>query len=156
LKAALSLILVFAAQAYCAAWFSTHRPNLVGRWKVEFTFANQAGRSLRFDALASGKGSLLQQDPKSSLTEPAEPSAAEWAQSGEGRVTFSGPVEFPIGNVGREQGTLFFKGRFETEDSISGEVAFFPAGQDPKDSKAAPSKSGTFKATRVTKPDASR
>ena len=57
-------------------------------------------------------------------------------------MTFSGPVEFLIGNVGRDAGTLTFKGKFETPDSITGEVEFFPLIGDR------PSKHGTFKAVR--------
>jgi len=58
-------------------------------------------------------------------------------------VTFSGGVEFPIGNVGRDPGTLVFKGKFETESLITGEVEFSPLIGDR------PSKSGTFKAIRA-------
>jgi hypothetical protein len=41
-------------------------------------------------------------------------------------VTFSGVVEFPLGNVGRDAGTLMFTGKFEGPDAISGEVDFAP------------------------------
>jgi hypothetical protein len=64
-------------------------------------------------------------------------------------VKFSGIVEFSLGNVGRDSGTLVFKGKFETEGLITGEVAFFPLDQDPNNPKARPSKSGTFKAIRA-------
>jgi hypothetical protein len=155
-KAALALILVLAVQTCSASRVRTQFSNLVGRWKVDITFTNTVRHSLRFDAQASGKGSFLVQDSRSSLVEPAAPSDAKWARSGEKGVTFSGPVEFPIGNVGRDQGTLVFKGTFETEDLISGDLAFFPMDQDPKDPKAIPSKTGTFKATRVSADDAPR
>jgi hypothetical protein len=49
-----------------------------------------------------------------------------------------------IGNVGRDAGTLEFKGKFETSDLITGEVEFSPLVGDR------PSKSGTFKAIRAT------
>jgi hypothetical protein len=57
-------------------------------------------------------------------------------------VTFSGAVEFPLGNVGRDAGTLMFKGKFETPDSISGEVDFAPMVGERV------TRHGTFKATR--------
>ena len=58
-------------------------------------------------------------------------------------MTFSGPVEFMLGNVGRDAGTLVFKGKFETADLITGEVEFSPlVGERP-------SKHGTFKAVRA-------
>ena len=149
MKLVLGLILLVAAQACGPTPTRAESPNFVGRWEVDFTFTDSTRHSLRFDAEASGKGSLLLQDPRSSLVEPAEPSDAVWTQTSEKGVTFSGPVEFPIGNVGRDQGTTVFKGTFETENLISGDLAFFPANQDPNDPKAVPSKTGTFKATRV-------
>ena len=48
-----------------------------------------------------------------------------------------------IGNVGRDAGTLVFKGKFETADLITGEVEFSPLVGDR------PSKHGTFKAIRA-------
>ncbi len=84
------------------------------------------------------------------MVEPAEPSAAEWTQSDDHSVMLSGSVQFPLGNVGIDRGTLVLKGKFGTEGSITGEAIFFPLDQDPKDPKAKPSKSGSFKANRVT------
>jgi hypothetical protein len=52
-------------------------------------------------------------------------------------------VEFMLGNVGRDAGTMVFKGKFETADLITGGVEFSPLVGDR------PSKSGTFKAIRV-------
>ena len=74
---------------------------------------------------------------------PAKPSDAKWSRGEGNSVTFSGPVEFMIGNVGRDAGTLVFKGKFETESLIAGEVEFSPLVGDR------PSKSGTFKAIRA-------
>jgi hypothetical protein len=53
-------------------------------------------------------------------------------------------VEFPIGNVGRDAGTLTLKGKFDTPDLIAGEVDFSPLVGD------GPSKHGTFKAVRAS------
>jgi hypothetical protein len=51
-------------------------------------------------------------------------------------------VEFPIGNVGRDAGTLVCKGKFDTASLITGEVEFSPlVGERP-------SNHGTFKAVR--------
>ncbi len=112
------------------------------------TFSNEAHASLRFDAEGGGKGSFLLERESSNWSEPAKPSVAKWSVSDK-RVTFSGPLEFPIGNVGREPGTLVFTGKFENGDLISGELMFFPMGQDPADPKATPSRTGKFKATRL-------
>src|SRR5262249_54635101 len=94
-------------------------------------------------------------DTVSNLVPPAEPTQAQWAQGQTGQaapdqVTFSGGIEFPIGNVGRDVGTLVFKGSFQSANSISGKVSFFRTGQDPKDPATVPAKSGDFTATRST------
>jgi hypothetical protein len=116
---------------------------MIGSWKVGITFTNGESRSLRFDARDSGKGSLLLLDPRSTVWGSAKPSEAKWTQGDGNSVTFSGAVEFLIGNVGRDAGTLVFKGKFETESLITGEVEFSPLVGD------GPSKSGTFKAIRA-------
>ena len=118
-------------------------PNLIGRWNVEITFANEEHRTLRFEAQSDGKGTLQLQDPRSKVWGAAKPSEAKWTRGEGNSVTFSGPVEFLIGNVGRDAGTLTFKGKFETSDLITGEVEFSPlVGERP-------SKHGTFKAVRA-------
>jgi hypothetical protein len=118
-------------------------PNLIGRWNIEITFPNDEHRSLRFEAQDAGKGSLLLVDPRSNVWQPARPSEAKWTRGEGNSVTFSGLVEFMIGNVGRDAGTLAFKGKFETADLITGEVEFSPVVGER------PSKHGTFKAVRA-------
>ena len=119
-------------------------PNVIGKWNVEIIFGNEDHRSLRFEAEGEGKGSFLLLDPKLKAWGPAKPSEAKWSR-GEGKsVTFSGPVEFMIGNVGRDAGTLVFTGKFETSDLITGEVEFSPLVAER------PSKHGTFKAVRAS------
>ncbi len=137
------LILILIVQTFCSALSQAQSPSMIGKWKVEITFPNGENRSLRFDAQDAGKGSLVLVDPRSKLWEPAKPSEAKWTQEAGNSVTFSGAVEFPIGNVGRDPGTLVFRGKFETGSLIAGEVEFSPLVGDR------PSKSGTFKATRA-------
>jgi hypothetical protein len=143
-KATQALILMAIAHIGCAAQAEAQSPNLIGRWNVEVTFANGTRHSLRLDAQDGGRGSFLPLDPGSKFWEPAKPSGVKWAQGDGNSVTFSGPVEFSIGNVGRDAGTLACKGKFETESLITGEVEFSPLVGD------GPSKSGTFKAIRAT------
>ena len=136
-----ALILMLILQTVVMA--HAQSPNLIGRWNVEITFANEQRRSLRFDAQEGGKGTLELLDPRSKVWGGAKPSEAKWSP-GEGKlVTFSGAVEFMLGNVGRDAGTLVFNGKFETADLISGEVEFSPSVGER------PSKHGTFKATRA-------
>jgi hypothetical protein len=137
-----ALIVPLIIQACLAAMAQGQSPEMVGRWNVDITFADGNKRSLRFDAQEAGKGTLLVVDPRLNVWGPGKPSEAKWTREDQNSVTFTGPVEFMLGNVGRDAGTLMFKGKFETPDSISGEVEFAPlVGERP-------SKHGTFKAVR--------
>src|ERR1700680_2456660 len=138
-----SLILTLIAQLCSIPLAQTQSPSLLGRWNVDITFANEEHRSLRFDVQGAGKGTFLLLDPKARVWGGAKPSEAKWTRGEGNSVTFSGPVEFMLGNVGRDTGTLVFKGKFETESLIAGEVEFSPLVGDR------PSKSGTFKAIRA-------
>ena len=143
------LILVFVVYSLRPSSAQTQPPNLMGRWKVEFKFSGIEQHSLRFDAASGGKGAFLLLDTGSNLNPPAEPTQAQWEQAAADKVTFSGGSEFPIGNVGRDTGTLVFKGGFESANSISGKVSFFRVGQDPNDPGTVPAKTGDFTATRT-------
>ena len=147
-----ALILIVCAQIFGVGvgLSQAKSSNIIGSWGVEITFGNGENRSLRFEARESGQGSFLLLDPRLKFWGPTRPSEAKWTQGDEGSVMFSGTVEFPLGNVGRDAGTLVLKGKFGKEGSITGEAIFFPLDQDPKDPKARASKSGMFKAIRVT------
>jgi len=133
-----ALILMLMAQITHA-----ESPSLIGKWNVEITFANEERRSVRFDAQEGRRGTFLLLDPKLNAWGPAKPSEAKWTRGEGNSVTFSGPVEFMLGNVGRDAGTLTCKGKFESSDLITGEVDFSPLVGDR------PSKHGTFKAVRA-------
>ena len=138
-----SVLLMVFAQMCCSALVQAETPNMTGKWNVEITFANAEHRSIRFDAQGGGKGTLTVTDPQAKVWVGAKPSEAKWSLGEGNSVTFSGPVEFLLGNVGRDAGTLTCKGKFETADLISGEAEFSPlVGERP-------SKHGTFKAVRV-------
>ena len=122
---------------------SAEAPNLIGSWKVEISFPNGEQRYVRFDAQSEGKAVLIVADAKSKVWGNARPSEAKWSRAEENAITFSGPVEFMLGNVGRDAGTLTCRGKFETPDLITGDVEFSPLVGD------GPSKHGTFKATRA-------
>jgi hypothetical protein len=146
----LGLIAVSAVYLIRASCAQTQSYNLAGRWPVEFKFSGDKEHTLRFDAQSDGKGEFLLLDAVSSLLPPAEPTKAQWEQATPDQATFSGDVEFPIGNVGRDAGTLVFKGKFDSAGSISGKVSFFRAGQDLKNPATIPAKTGDFSAKRAT------
>jgi hypothetical protein len=136
-----TLILMLIAQTLAVS--QAESPNVIGRWNIEITFPNEEHRSLRFDAQVAGKGTFLLLDPKLNVWGPAKPSEAKWSPAEGNSITFSGPVEFMLGNVGRDAGTLVFKGKFEKADLITGEVEFAPSVGER------PSKHGSFKAVRA-------
>ena len=139
------LILVLMVITCCSVLAEPQSPNMIGKWNVEITFANAENRSLRFDARSDGKGALAMADPHSAAWGASQPSDATWTRGEGNSVTFSGPVEFLLGNVGRDAGTLICKGKFETPDLITGEAEFSPSlGERP-------SKHGVFKAARAKK-----
>jgi hypothetical protein len=116
--------------------------NMIGRWNVEIMFADGSKRSLWFDAQGEGKGSFELLDPRAKAWGAATHFEAKWTLSDENSVAFTGPLEFMLGNVGRDAGTLVCKGKFETPNLITGDVEFAPlVGERP-------SKHGTFKAVR--------
>jgi hypothetical protein len=135
--------LCLIAQVCCVALAQAQSPNMTGRLNVEVSFAAVGQHSLRFDAQADGKGTFVLTDPIAKAWGETKPSVVTWTRGEGNSLTFSGPMEFLIGNVGRDAGTLTFKGKFETPDLITGEVEFSPlVGERP-------SKHGTFKAVRV-------
>jgi hypothetical protein len=146
-----ALILIIFAQILGVGLSRARSSNVIGSWKVEITFGNGDARSLRFEARESGEGSFRLLDLRSKVWGLAGPSEAKWTRGDEGSVMFSGTVEFPLGNVGRDAGTLVLKGKFGTDGTITGAAVFFPLDQDPKDPKARPSKSGSYKAIRITR-----
>jgi hypothetical protein len=141
-----ALILILLVNIFCSALVEADSSNMVGSWNIDITFGNQEHRSVRFDAQSDGKGSLMAADPRSKVWGPAKSSEAKWSRGEGNSVTFSGRVEFMLGNVGVDAGTLTCKGKFEAADLISGEVEFSPLVGD------GPSKHGTFKGVRNTKP----
>jgi hypothetical protein len=142
-KATRALILTLIVNTCCSVFAEAQSPNMIGRWNVEITFANEEKRSLRFEAQGEGKGTFELLDPKAKVWGAATSSEAKWSRGEGNAVTFSGPVEFLLGNVGRDAGTLVCKGKFETPDLITGEVEFSPQVGDR------PSKHGTFRGSRT-------
>jgi hypothetical protein len=143
MKTKAALILVTVAQTFLAALSQAQSSQMIGRWKIDITFPKGESRSLQFDAQANGNGSFLLLDPRMKVWGPGKPMEARWTQAEGNSVTFSGAVEFPLGNVGRDPGTLVFKGKFVTESLITGEVDFSRHLGDQ------PSKHGSFKAVRA-------
>ena len=102
MRVASVLIAILITQSIAVS--EAQSPNVIGTWNVEITFANDEHRSVRFDALADGKGSLVAADPRSRVWDGSKASDAQWNRGEENEITFSGAVEFLLGNVGRDAG----------------------------------------------------
>jgi hypothetical protein len=124
-------------------------PTLVGRWRVKFNFSGDRERNLVFEARTKGSGSFLLMDtgPDDKLVAGTQPTG--WAQLTDSRVSFSGEVELPIGTCCREIGTLMFKGRFISNNSISGKLVFVTSVDEEESPYKFRSLVGTFTATRI-------
>ena len=105
------VVLIFSLIPQSITVIEAQSLNVTGTWNVEITFANDEHRSVRFDARADGKGSLVAADPRSRVWDGSKASEAQWSQGEENSITLSGAVEFLLGNVGRDAGTLTFKGK---------------------------------------------
>jgi hypothetical protein len=132
-----------AVNAFAFLLAEADSPTVNGSWNIDVTFANDQHRFLRFDAQGDGKGTLTVTDPQAKAWGGSTPSEAKWTAGEGSALTFSGPVEFLLGNVGRDAGNLTLKGKFENPDLITGEADFSPLQGD------GPSKHGTFKAVRA-------
>ena len=148
LLTAAAVILLAIAHTWRAMPVSAQESRLVGRWRVEYSFSEGATSVLQFDARESGKGSFLSLDTRRSNLAPAIPGEAVWTQTST-RVSFSGEVDIPIGNVGYEMRKLKFEGAFKSPSVISGEVAYIS--DAPGSRITDPSAKGAFKATRMAR-----
>ena len=121
---------------------------LVGRWRVKFTLSG-VEKNLVFDSQAKGSGSFLILDAGPDDKSVAAPLPAAWSQTTNARVNFSGEAEMPIAECCRETGTLIFKGKFTSSNSISGKAIFVGSTVDEENFNGFRSMLGTFTAIRV-------
>lgn len=124
---------------------------LTGRWQVSFALNGDEKKSLIFEAKAKGAGlfSLLDTGPDNKPVR--DPVTAAWSELTNNRVSFSGEVELPLGTCCREFGTLMFKGKFESADSIKGSLVFVTSVDEEESPYKFHSAVGTFTATRLSK-----
>lgn len=122
---------------------------LTGRWRVIFSITGDAKKNLIFEPKAKGVGSFSLLD--TGVDDKPVPDAipAAWSELTNNRVSFSGEVELPLGTCCREFGTLMFKGRFETSDSITGKIIFVTSVDEDESPYKFHSTVGTFTATRI-------
>ena len=148
-KLTLATTIVFGVAAFTAVWWgasvSGQEPRLVGQWRVEYSFSQGARSALQFDAHESGKGAFVSLDTNRSNLSPPVPGEAVWTQTSD-RISFSGEIDVPIGNVGYHMVELKFEGQFKSATVITGEVTYVT---EKEESKGADRVKGTFTATRI-------
>jgi hypothetical protein len=141
----------FAIHATCLPAESTAKAmSLVGRWRVKFTLTGGDEKNLIFDSRARGSGSFLLLDTGPDNKPIADPLPAVWSELTNDRVSFVGDVELPIGTCCREIGTLTFKGKFISSNSIAGKLVFVTSVDEEESPYKFRSLVGTFTANRVT------
>jgi hypothetical protein len=149
------LLSVVAVQAFAAQPGqqapASPPPNasITGRWRVSFAFSGDVERHLVFESQAKGLGSFLLLDTKPDNKPEPAPLPALWSQLTNDRISLAGEVELPLGTCCREMGTLIFKGRFNSNNSISGKLIFVTSVEEEENPYKYRSKIGTFTATRV-------
>jgi len=102
-----------------------------------------------FDSQAKGNGSFLLLDAGPDGKPAVAPLPAVWSQITNDRVSFSGEVELPIGTCCRETGTLTFKGKFVSSNSIAGKAIFITSTIDEENFMGLRSMVGAFTAALV-------
>lgn len=128
-------------------------PTLAGQWQIEFSLGS-AHHSIHFDSQASGEGTFLVLDQRSS-TLPASPTKASWSLRGQSPSIYyfviTGDVEFPRSGGGTEKGIL--------ELSASSDLTFpitslrgwgqFHSSSKPNDGRGAQDPAFEFTARRL-------
>jgi len=122
----------------------------VGRWQVKFIIAG-VEKNLILVAQARGVASFLLLDtgPDNKAVADAQPAA--WSQLSNDRISCSGEVELPIGTCCREMGTLIFKGKFSSNNSMAGKLIFVTGVEEEESPYKFRTEVGTFIATRILK-----
>lgn len=148
---ALSLVSILTIQGTASSVAAKAPPpaaKIEGRWRVKFLLTGLE-KNLLLTSRAKGVASFLLLDTAPDDKPEAAAKPATWSQLTNDRVSFSGEVELPIGTCCREIGTLIFKGRFLSNDSISGKLIFVTSVDEDESPYKLKSVVGTFTATRV-------
>jgi len=148
------LILVLGSQAIAfqatAPRSSEQAVVPVGRWQVKFIMAG-VEKHLILDAQSRGVASFFLLDTAPDDKPVLDAQQAAWSQLTNNRISFSGEVELPIGTCCREMGTLIFKGRFSSSNSMAGKLIFVTSVDEEESPYKFRSEVGTFTATRILK-----
>ncbi|MEW6734080.1 MAG: hypothetical protein AB1489_22325 [Acidobacteriota bacterium] len=128
--------------------------SLTGNWQIEFTLSNTK-RIWTFQSMMKtdpsyGMGLFL--IPAASTFGARSYAQAVWSQLTPTTFSLTSEVEFPVGNVGRQTGTLIFKGKFTSPKTISGLAIFISNQPDLTDPSGFLAMQGSFSGTINAKP----
>jgi len=131
-----------------SAHAQTSNASPVGRWQVKFTLLNTPENNLVFTAQEGGDGSfqLLDTGPDNKPVPNPQPAAWSFAK---GNVSISGEVELQTGTCCRETGTLIFKAKLVSNNSISGKLIFVTNIDEDESPYKYHATIGTFTASRL-------
>lgn len=120
----------------------------VGRWQVKFALMDSAEKNAVFTAREGGAGSLqlLDTGPDNKPVPDLQPAA--WSTA-KGSLSVSSEVELQIGNCCRETGSLIFKAKLASGNSISGKLIFVTNIDEDESPYKYHATVGTFTATRL-------
>jgi hypothetical protein len=144
-----SLLILFCLLSLTAQAAAPTEMDLTGRWQVKFTFAGRPDMHLILDAQAKGSATFLLLDTDADSKPETSPRPAAWLQTTNDRVGFSGEAEMPFGSCCRETGTLIFKGKFGSNNSLTGKVIFVGSTEEEENPIGFRAMIGTFTATRA-------
>jgi hypothetical protein len=123
--------------------------SLVGRWHVKFMLLGGSEKNLVLALQEKGIGSFELLDTGPDNKSVPTPLPATWSKSLD-NLSISGDVELPIGTCCRETGTLIFKARVVSDNSLSGRLIFVTNIDEDESPYKFHSTVGTFTANRST------
>ena len=118
---------------------------IVSGYDVSFTLCDYRQQKLIFLATADNRGTF-QLLRRTTWKPPSVTTPAVWDRITPTLMSFSGEMQFPIGNCCRETGTLIFKGQINSNGVITGRVVFVTNTPDPTNPTGFVTKAGEFTA----------
>ena len=127
---------------------SSKETSFAGRWQVKFTLMNSDEKNLILVAKENGAGFLELKDTGPDNKPVPTPQPAIWSKTAD-KLNISSIVELPIGTCCREIGTVIFKAKIASNNSVAGNVVFDTNTDEEESPYKYRSTVGTFSATRL-------
>lgn len=149
------LVSIMAVQGFAVQPTATQQDsvakatNPVGRWRIKFTLVGGSEKNLEFESRADGSGAFRLLDTGVDDKPVPTPQPAAWSLTGN-NLSISSEVELSLGSCScRETGTLIFKAKSSSENSISGKLIFVTNIDEEESPNKFRTTVGTFTATRL-------